>query len=227
LRVITDVNGTVVKRIDYDAFGNIITDSNPSFEIPFGFAGGLHDRDTGLVRFGFRDYDSETGRWTAKDPIMFLSGQTDVYGYTFSDPVNFVDPEGLQSACETTLTATLTTLMLVAVYEMLRSSSPWDYGNVGGKPHKNIIINYNVDPENMMTQDPNNFKNFFNNPFLWAAGAARIIHDLWNYFKFLKEDSVRKDYIQKSIENSYFKAQQEFQQNPPKTQPVSPFANRA
>ena len=29
--------------------------------IPFGFAGGLHDRDTGLVRFGYRDYDPEVG----------------------------------------------------------------------------------------------------------------------------------------------------------------------
>jgi len=29
---------------------------------PFGFAGGLYDRDTNLVRFGARDYDPETGR---------------------------------------------------------------------------------------------------------------------------------------------------------------------
>ena len=29
-----------------------------------GFAGGLHDPDTALVRFGARDYDPATGRWT-------------------------------------------------------------------------------------------------------------------------------------------------------------------
>jgi hypothetical protein len=51
LKTVTDVSGNIVKVIDYDSFGNIITDNNPSFTIPFGFAGGLHDRDTGLVRF--------------------------------------------------------------------------------------------------------------------------------------------------------------------------------
>ena len=80
LRIIADASGNVVKQIDYDSFGNIIADTAPLFDIPFGFAGGLHDRDTGLVRFGFRDYDPDTGRWTAKDPIGFAGGDTDLYG---------------------------------------------------------------------------------------------------------------------------------------------------
>jgi len=84
----------VVKRIDYDSFGNIIDDTYPAFNVPFGFAGGLHDRDTGLVRFGYRDYDPDTGRWTAKDPILFAGGDTDVYGYVQYDPVNVIDPLG-------------------------------------------------------------------------------------------------------------------------------------
>jgi RHS repeat-associated protein len=95
LRVVADASGNVVKRIDYDSFGNIIDDSNPAFNVPFGFAGGLHDRDTGLVRFGYRDYDPDTGRWTAKDPIFFAGGDTDLYGYCLNDPVNLVDPDGL------------------------------------------------------------------------------------------------------------------------------------
>jgi len=55
----------------------------------------LHDRDTKLVRFGYRDYDPDTGRWTAKDPILFAGGDTDLYGYCINDPVNAVDPLGL------------------------------------------------------------------------------------------------------------------------------------
>jgi RHS repeat-associated protein len=95
LRAVADSSGYVVKRIDYDSFGNIITETNASFEIPFGFAGGLLDRDTALVRLGFRDYDPDIGRWTAKDPIGFWGGQLDLYGYCLNDPVNLFDPFGL------------------------------------------------------------------------------------------------------------------------------------
>jgi RHS repeat-associated protein len=95
LRVITDTSGNVVKRIDYDSFGSIINDTNPGFQVPFGFASGLHDRDTGFVRFGFRDYDPDVGRWTAKDPIRFWRGNIDLYGYVLNNPVNWADPWGL------------------------------------------------------------------------------------------------------------------------------------
>ena len=97
LRGVADSSSNVIKRIDYDSFGNIISDTNSGFEVPFGFAGGLHDRDTGLVRFGFRDYDPEIGRWTAKDPILFTGGDTDLFKYVGNNPVNFIDPWGLKS----------------------------------------------------------------------------------------------------------------------------------
>ena len=57
LRAVTDSSGNIVKQIAYDSFGYVISDSNPSLAIPFGFAGGLYDGDTGLVHFGLRDYD--------------------------------------------------------------------------------------------------------------------------------------------------------------------------
>ncbi len=95
LKAVIDFIGNVIKRIDYDSFGNIINDNNPSFSIPFGFAGGLHDRDIGLVRFGYRDYSPEIGRWIAKDPIQFRGGDMDLFAYVQSNPVNWVDPNGL------------------------------------------------------------------------------------------------------------------------------------
>ncbi|MDY6823658.1 MAG: RHS repeat-associated core domain-containing protein [Thermodesulfobacteriota bacterium] len=98
LRVVADSAGNIVKQIEYDAHGYILNDTNPGFDLPFGFAGGLHDRDTGLVRFGYRDYDPDTGRWTAKDPIGFAGGDSDLYGYVLNDPVNLVDPQGLMSS---------------------------------------------------------------------------------------------------------------------------------
>ena len=92
--VIDSQSGEVAQQIDYDVWGKVINDTNPGFQ-PFGFAGGLYDQDTGLTRFGFRDYDAETGRWTAKDPILFNGGDSNLWGYAFNDPVNLIDPAGL------------------------------------------------------------------------------------------------------------------------------------
>jgi len=95
--VVNAATGAVVERLDYDAFGNVATDTNPGFQ-PFGFASGLYDRDTGLIRFGARDYDTQTGRWTAKDPTRFQARQASLYTYAANDPVNIADPTGLQDA---------------------------------------------------------------------------------------------------------------------------------
>jgi len=63
--------------------------------VPFGFAGGLYDSDTKLTHFGYREYDPYTGKWTAKDPLLFGGGDSNLYGYVLGDPVNLVDPSGL------------------------------------------------------------------------------------------------------------------------------------
>jgi RHS repeat-associated protein len=93
--VIDAATGAVAQRIDYDAFGRVELDTAPGFQ-PFGFAGGLYDEQTGLVRFGARDYDAEVGRWTAKDPIRFVAGDGNLYGYVLAEPVNAVDMDGLK-----------------------------------------------------------------------------------------------------------------------------------
>lgn len=93
--VVNTVDGVIKSRINYDEFG--IRESGalaPNF-VPFGFAGGIHDQATGLVRFGVRDYDPDVGRWTSKDPILFGGGDTNLYGYVLNDPVNWIDPSGL------------------------------------------------------------------------------------------------------------------------------------
>ena len=90
--VVNASTGEVASWRDYDAWGRVVADSNPDFQ-PFGFAGGLYDGATGLVRFGARDYDPETGAWTAKDPIGFR-GSLNFYIYASGDPVNRRDLDG-------------------------------------------------------------------------------------------------------------------------------------
>lgn len=103
--------GAIAQQINYDAFGYVLSDTQPGYQ-PFGFAGGLYDDETGLVRFGARDYDAITGRWTAKDPAVLdgvpgtrvsrdgrlLNGlvrsSANLYAYAGADPVNYVDDTG-------------------------------------------------------------------------------------------------------------------------------------
>ncbi len=95
IRLVVEVEtGVVVQRLDYDAWGRVERDSNPGFQ-PFGYGGGLYDPETRLTRFGARDYDAEVGRWTARDPIGFASGETNLYAYVRNDPLTYSDPSGL------------------------------------------------------------------------------------------------------------------------------------
>lgn len=92
---VLDASGNVVKKLSYDSYGVLLSDSNPDFELLIGFAGGMEDRATGLVRFGARDYDPAAGRWTARDPVLLESGQANLYAYVNNNPVELRDPCGL------------------------------------------------------------------------------------------------------------------------------------
>jgi len=93
-RLVVDAStGTVVQSVDFDAWGVVLTAAGA--DIPtLGFAGGLYDPDTGFVRFGARDYDPQTGRWTSPEP-MKTAGELNFYEYAGSDPVNGSDADGL------------------------------------------------------------------------------------------------------------------------------------
>jgi RHS repeat-associated protein len=92
--IIKTTDGAIVQQRDYDEFGSLVMESGDPELHPFGFAGGLYDPDTKLTRFGARDYDPDTGRWTAKDPIKFQARDLNLYGYVFNDPINQIDPSG-------------------------------------------------------------------------------------------------------------------------------------
>jgi RHS repeat-associated protein len=94
--VLDTANGNVAQRIDYDEWGRATLVTGTWDVQPFGFAGGLYDPDTGLVRFGARDYDPETGRWTAKDPVWFNGASVNLFTYAFNDPINSIDINGMK-----------------------------------------------------------------------------------------------------------------------------------
>jgi RHS repeat-associated protein len=97
--VLTDLVGTprIVKSLEYTSFGELLSDSNEGFELLVGFASGIVDEETSLVKFGFRDYDPSSGRWTARDPILFEGGQGNLYVYVGNSPCMTKDPDGLDA----------------------------------------------------------------------------------------------------------------------------------
>jgi len=94
IEVRATMGGLPVLSCKYDSFGNII-EQNGDFELPFRFAGGIWDEDTKLIRFGVRDYDPETGRWTSVEPLGF-AGSRNWYVYAGNDGVNYLDLDGLR-----------------------------------------------------------------------------------------------------------------------------------
>lgn len=91
--IINAQDGSIAQALEYGPWGEVLVDTSPGFQ-PFGFAGGLHDGQTGFTRFGARDYDAETGRWITKDPIRF-GGGTNLYMYAGTNPAGRIDPSGL------------------------------------------------------------------------------------------------------------------------------------
>ena len=119
IRFVVDLNGKIVQELQYDEYGNVMKDTslgrtdiygivrNTPLQ-PMGFASGLTDFDTKMIRFGARDYDPVVGRWTAKDPIGFAGGDTNLYSYVGQNPLNAADPSGLASCTFSKKTGALT-----------------------------------------------------------------------------------------------------------------------
>ena len=92
--LMTNERGHTVERYTYDAFG-VQTDGSFERVNEIGYTGQRYDPTTNMYNYGFRDYAPSIGRFTTVDPIR---DGNNWYAYVNNDPVNFVDPLGLESA---------------------------------------------------------------------------------------------------------------------------------
>ena len=108
IRDVIDSSGQTRIHREYDSFGKIITETKydtAGAVIPdthqdavdelFSFTGRMLDEDTGNQKHGYRWYDPPTGGWLSEDPIGFGAGDMNLYRYAGNNPVNNVDPSGL------------------------------------------------------------------------------------------------------------------------------------
>jgi len=106
-RVVTDDAQTTVWRWDSTPFGASVPDEDPDgdshdFTLNLRFPGQYYDAESELHYNYFRTYDPSTGRYIESDPIGLLGG-LNVFGYTDSNPYNFIDPSGLEVVGEWTV----------------------------------------------------------------------------------------------------------------------------
>jgi RHS repeat-associated protein len=104
-RKITSQAGNIVWQWQDKPFGDVPVDQYPdgnglAFEYNLRFPGQYFDKETGLHYNYYRYYDPQTGRYITSDPIG-LSGGLNTYGYVGGNPVNAVDPLGLEDATGT------------------------------------------------------------------------------------------------------------------------------
>lgn len=66
LRVVLNNQNKIVKVIDYDKYGQIIKDTNPSLQVDFSYGSGLLESSSGLLFFPEGVYNPKKGVWITK-----------------------------------------------------------------------------------------------------------------------------------------------------------------
>ena len=95
VRDLVNNSGTVVNHLKYDTYGNVVSESNPSFKTRYRFTGRELDSETGLQYNRARYYVSASGLFLSEDPAGFAAGDANLYRYVGNSPTNFVDSTGL------------------------------------------------------------------------------------------------------------------------------------
>ena len=98
-RAVTNGAGTVIWQWAYQGnpFGEQQPTSSTGYALNLRFPGQYFDVETGLNYNLNRDYDSSTGRYIESDPKGLAGGQWDTYAYVGNDPLDGIDPSGLNA----------------------------------------------------------------------------------------------------------------------------------
>lgn len=93
--LVNAATGKVAASYDYDPYGNVVKAVGDfAASNPFRFSTKYADAETGLVYYGHRYYQPQTGRWLSRDPLGEAAG-INLYAFVGNNPVSRIDPTGL------------------------------------------------------------------------------------------------------------------------------------
>ena len=95
VRDLASTSGGLLDHLAYDAYGNIVSESQPSNGDRFKWTAREWDGKTGLQFNRHRYYAPSVGRWTQLDPIGLLSDVANLYEYGSNNSLTNSDPAGL------------------------------------------------------------------------------------------------------------------------------------
>jgi len=92
--LIEAANGSVCARYEYGPFAEPIRSSGPLCKLkPICFSTKYTDTESGFLYYGYRCYNSSTGRWLNRDTVGELGG-VNVLSWLVNDAANHSDAEG-------------------------------------------------------------------------------------------------------------------------------------
>jgi RHS repeat-associated protein len=120
VRFLTDASGAVTDTYDYDAYGNLINKTGGTTN-NYLYRGEQFDSDLGLYYLRARYYNPATGRFLGRDPApgdLTAPETLHKYSYAGNNPVNFIDPTGLEEEEEAGLLAMISVRVIVPAAEI-------------------------------------------------------------------------------------------------------------
>jgi len=98
MALVKATDGTKCADYEYGPFGEVIRSSGTvSKTNPFRFSTKCQDEETELVYYGYRFYNTSTGRWPNRDPLGEVEG-ANLYRFVLNSPMASVDATGLRTA---------------------------------------------------------------------------------------------------------------------------------
>jgi len=98
IRLLTDANGQIANRYDYDSYGQRQTVIESLPLQPYGWKGREWIPGPNIYYNRARFYDPVLGRFMSQDPLGYEGGDWNFYSFAWSNPKNWNDPSGLDAA---------------------------------------------------------------------------------------------------------------------------------